>query len=100
MVYTDTVRMPVRRYSDQIHDQYRDRMRGMSASEVLLPRNRFSTERELELAGYVQITRPKTLDPVSKNWLVENVGEDNFLIWNSNLWFTEPEKASLFLLRW
>jgi hypothetical protein len=100
MVYVDAVRMPVRVFASLAHNQYRDRMRGMSASEVLLQSNRFSTNRELELAGYIQIKRPEHLDPVSQNWLIENVGEDNFLMWDRNLWFTKSDQATLFLLRW
>jgi len=100
MVCIDNVRMPVRLFTNQARETYRARMRGLSASEVLLQGNRFSTNRELELAGYIQIKRPKHLDPVSQNWLIENVGEDNFLMWDRNLWFTKSDQATLFLLRW
>jgi len=100
MVCVDVLKMPVRLFVDQAHETYRARMRGLSASEVLLPCNRFNINRELKLAGYTRVTIPVDVNPQVWNWLLENVGDDNVMLLGDYLWFTEPEKASLFLLRW
>jgi hypothetical protein len=92
--------MPVRLFTNQARETHRARMRGLSASEVLLQGNRFSTNRELELAGYTQVNIPVDVNPQVWNWLLENVGDDNVMLLGDYLWFTEPEQATLFLLRW
>ena len=100
MVCIDHVKMPVRLFAEAARETYRVRMRGLSAAEVLLQGNRFSTNRELKLAGYTRVTIPVDVNPQVWDWLLENVGDDNVMLLGDHLWFTEPEQASLFLLRW